>query len=73
MDLCKCEQGSLVGIATGWVVRGSNPGGDEIFRPCPDRPWDPSSLLYKGYRVFPVGRKQPGRDADPSPLSIAEV
>jgi hypothetical protein len=26
-----------------------------------------------GYRVFPGGRKRPGRDADPSPLSSAEV
>ena len=30
---------SSVGIATGmgWTVRGSNPGGGEIFRTCPDR------------------------------------
>jgi len=30
----------------------------EIFRTCPDRPWDPPSLLYNAYRVFP-GLKQP--------------
>jgi hypothetical protein len=32
--------GSVVGIATayGWTVRGSNPGGGEIFRTCPDLP-----------------------------------
>jgi hypothetical protein len=30
--------GSVVGIATGWTVRGSNPGGGEIFRKCPDLP-----------------------------------
>ena len=24
----------------------------EIFRTRPDRPWDPPSLLYNGYRVF---------------------
>ena len=31
--------GSVVGIvtATGWTVRGTNPGGGEIFRTCPDR------------------------------------
>ena len=31
---------SSVGIvlATGWTVWGSNPGGCEIFRTCPDRP-----------------------------------
>jgi hypothetical protein len=31
------------------------------------------SLLYNGYRVFPGSRKRPGRDADPSPPSSAEV
>ena len=44
----------------------------EIFR-LPDRPWCPTSLLYNGYRVFPGGRKRPGRNADPSPPSSAEV
>jgi len=31
----------------------SNPGRGEIFRTRPDQPWDPPSLLYNGYRVFP--------------------
>jgi len=53
----------------GWTVRGSNPGGSEIFCACPDRPWGPPSLLYNGYRVFPRGKEWPGRDADPSPPS----
>ena len=39
-------------LATGWTVRGSNYGGGEIFRTCPDRPWGPPSLLYNGYRFF---------------------
>ena len=44
-------------LATGWTVRGSNPGGGgEIFRTPPDRPWGPPSLLYNGYRVFPGGK-----------------
>ena len=43
----------------------------EIFRTCPDRPWDPPSLLYNGYRVFTGGKERPGRDADPSPPSSA--
>jgi hypothetical protein len=60
-------------LATGWTVRGSNPGGGEIFRTCPDRPWGPPSFLYNGYRVFPGGRKRPGCDADRSPPSSAEV
>jgi len=33
-------------LATGWTVRGSNFGGGEIFRNCPERPWDSPSLLY---------------------------
>jgi len=31
------------------------------------------SLLYNGYWVFPGGKVRPGRDADPSPPSSAEV
>jgi len=42
----KCGSGSSVGIATELRAGGlgSNPSGDEIFRP-PDRPWGPPSLL----------------------------
>ena len=58
-------------LATDWTVRGSNPGGSQIFRTCPYRPWDPPSLLYNGYRVFPGGKERPRSDADPSPLSSA--
>jgi hypothetical protein len=60
-------------MATGWTVRESNPGGGEIFRTCPGRPWGPPSLLYNGYRVFPGSRKRPRRDADLSPPSSSEV
>jgi len=49
---------------------GSNPGGGEIFRTCPDRPWGPPSFLYNGYRVFPGGKERPGRDADLSHLLV---
>ena len=45
----------------------------ELFHTCPDRPWDPPSLLHNGYRVFPGGKERPGRDADPSPPSSAVV
>jgi hypothetical protein len=49
---------SPVGIATryGGTFRGSNPGGYEIFRTRPDRPWVPPSLLYNGFRVFRSGK-----------------
>jgi hypothetical protein len=55
----------------GWTVWRSNPGGGEIFRTCPDRPWRTPSLLYNGYRVFPGSKKRPGLDTDPSPPSSA--
>ena len=66
--------GSSVGIVTDYGLDG--PGIEsrwgEIFH-RPDRPWGPPSLLYNGYRVFLGDRKRPGRDADPSPPSSAEV
>jgi len=68
-----CGPVSVVGIATGYGLDG--PGiksrCSEIFRSCPDWPWDPPSLLYNGYRVFPGGKERPGRDADPSSPSSA--
>jgi hypothetical protein len=49
---------SSVGTVTGYGLdgQGSNPGGGEIFRICPDRPWGPPSLLYNGYWVIPEGK-----------------
>jgi len=48
---------SSVGIATRYELDGpGNPGGNEIFRTRPDRPWGPPSLLYNGYRVFLGGK-----------------
>ena len=70
-----CGPGRVVGIATVYGLEG--PGIEsrwsEMFRTCPDRPWDPPNLLYNGYRVFPGGKVLPGRDADPSTPSSAEV
>jgi hypothetical protein len=62
-------------LATGWMMRGSNPGGGEISRTCPDRPWGPPSVLYNGYRVFPGGIrvKRPRRGVDHPPLYSPEV
>jgi hypothetical protein len=56
-----------------WAGRSGDriPVGGEIFRTCPDRTWNPPSLLYNGYRDFPGGKERPGRDADPSPRSSA--
>jgi hypothetical protein len=63
--------GNAVSTVTGYRLDGPGiePGGGEIFRTCPDRPWGPPSLLYNGYWVFPGGKERPGRDADPSPPS----
>jgi hypothetical protein len=59
--------GSSDRTATGYGLEGP---GIEFFRTFPDLPWGPPSFLYKGYRVFPGGRRRPGRDADPSPLLV---
>jgi len=31
-----------------------------MFRALSDRPWNPPSLLYNGYRVFPRGKAAGG-------------
>jgi hypothetical protein len=61
---------SVKPLATGWTVRGSNPGGGEIFRTCPDRPWGAPSLLYNGYRVFPGVESGRGVTLIPRPLLV---
>ena len=72
---CSCGPGNVVVIMTGYGLDGlaSNPGGGEIFRTCPDRPWVPPSLLYNGYRVFPGSNERPRSDADHSPPFSAAV
>jgi len=66
--------GSSVGIATDYRLDGpgSNSSGTR-FSARPDWPCGPTSLLQNGYRVFPGGKVRPGRAADHSPLSSAEV
>ena len=64
---------SLQRFATGWTVRGSNPGGGEIFLASHGRSWDIPTLLYNGYRVSFPGLKLPGCGVDHPPLSSAEV
>jgi hypothetical protein len=64
-----CGPSSSVGIATGYGLDG--PGIESRWRrDFPHRPWNPTSLLYNGYRVFPEGKERAGRDADPSPLLV---
>ena len=67
--------GSSVGIATAYGLDG--PGIDSRWGrdfPHLSRPaLRPTQQLYNGYRVFPGGKVWPGRDADPSPPSSANV
>jgi hypothetical protein len=62
----------LAAFPTGWTVRGSNPGGARFSAPVQTGP-GPHILLYNEYRVFPGGKVRPGREADPSLPSTAEV
>jgi hypothetical protein len=71
----RTAQPGIVGIAIAYGLDGPEIESRWVrdFPHCPDWPWGPPSLLYNGYRVFPGGKVRPGRDADPSPLSSAEV
>ena len=60
-------------LATGWTVRGPNPGGGEIFCTRPDQPWGQPGLLNNGYRVSFPGVRRPGRGVDHPPSSSAGV
>jgi hypothetical protein len=75
MSLMKHGPGSSLGIATDYGLQG--PGMESRWgarlSARPDRSGGPPSLLYNGYRVFPGGRVRPGRAADHSPPSSAEV
>jgi hypothetical protein len=50
-------------------------GGWEFFSspPCPDRLWGSPNLLSNTYQGSFLGAKRPGREADHSPPSSAEV
>ena len=60
-------------LFTSWTIRGSNPGGGEIFRILRDRTWGPPSLLCNGYRVSSPGVKRPGRGVNHIPPSSVET
>jgi hypothetical protein len=61
---------SVERLATCLTVRGSNPGGVEIFRTCPKQANPASCTMDTG--SFP-GVKRSGRGADHPTLSSAEV
>jgi hypothetical protein len=60
-------------LITGWTVPESKPGGSEIFRTRPNRPWGPPSLLYNGSRICFRGVKRLGRGVDHPSQSSAVV
>ena len=75
MCVCVCVgrvAQSVQRLTTGWTVRDRIPVGTK-FSALPDRPWAPTSLLYRRDRVFPGGKVRPGRAADHSPPSSAAV
>jgi len=53
-------------VATAWTVRVSNPGGGEIFRARPERPWGPPASYTVGTDSFP-GLKRPRRGVNYPP------
>jgi hypothetical protein len=68
--------GSVVSIATAYGLDG--PGiesrrGSRFSTLLQTGPEAHPSFLYNGYRVFPGGKIRPGREADPSTPSSAEV
>jgi len=69
-----CGGVSIAGIATAYGLEG--PGIESQwgrYFPHLSRPALRPTLLYNGYQVFVRGKVQPGRDADPSLPSSAEV
>jgi hypothetical protein len=52
---------------------GSNSGGGEIIRTCPDRPCGPPSLLYNGYRISFPRVSLPGFGVNYPPHSSTQV
>ena len=73
IPVCPGIAQSVLRLATGWTVRGSNPSGDEIFYTRSDRSWGLPSLLHNGYRVYFPGVMRPGRGVNHPPSSSAEV
>jgi hypothetical protein len=74
-----CQAVSQFYNANDWNTNGANyMNASETFSRWSEKDFcleilDASSFLYNGYRVFPGGKVRPGRDADPSPPSSAEV
>jgi hypothetical protein len=57
-------------MATGWTVRRSSPGGDEIFRICLDRPWAHPATCTMNTGSFPGVESIRGVTLTPHPLLV---
>jgi hypothetical protein len=76
-----CSRDSALDIATGYGLDGRGVGDrfrveSRIFSSArlPDQLWGSPNLLSNEYRLlFPRGVKRPGREADHSPQTSAEV
>ena len=66
-----CRIWFCIGSATSWTVRGSNPGGDKIFRTAENGLGAQSVSYTMGTGSF-LGVNRPGRGVDHPPKSSAE-
>ena len=60
-------------LATGWTVRGSNPGGGRDFPHLSRLALGPTQPPVQWVPGLSRSKERPGRDADPSPPSSAMV
>ena len=58
---------------TGWMMRGSNPGRTKIFFPLPEGPYRLQGPQIRKYQTYLPRVKRPGRGADHTSPSSAEV
>jgi len=56
--------------STVWTVRGSNPGGGETFRNCPDRPWAHTASCTMSTGSFSGVKSGRGVTLTPHPLLV---
>jgi len=56
--------------AVSWTVRGSIPGGSDILRTCPDRPWGLPSSCTMGTGSIPGVKSERGVTPTPHPLLV---
>jgi hypothetical protein len=64
---------SVQRLATGWAVRGSNPGGGRDFPHLSRLALGPTQPPVQWVPCLSWGKERPGRDTDPSPTSSAVV